>query len=253
LLLIDLFQKLHISTTWNLLENIHRERETSLESDEKDNPINYECIEKFLHTGKMEDLNYNFHLCTNMILQISRTYAKYLQALEDPSHFTPPDAKVFMVMVRKDMSTEAEPVPPKEPLPNQLEHINEENEGGSRNEEDHENETVKEDNTTGNAFTDHIFPSSSSSYDPQQHNNCSEEAISLATDMGNNDDNALDVEPCYESCNTNMVQKSFGDEDEASTLEEDDCNEELMQLEDMQLVDMWYQVDYCSQMVKSFK
>jgi hypothetical protein len=39
------------------------------------------------------------------------------------------------------------------------------------------------------------------------------------------------------------VQEPLGNEDEESTLEEDDCDEEFMQLEDMELIDMWYQVD----------
>ena len=44
--------------------------------------------------------------------------------------------------------------------------------------------------------------------------------------MGNNDNNALDY--YYEPCNTNIVQEPLGNENEASTLEEDDCGEEPM-------------------------
>jgi len=47
------FQKLLISTAWNLLENINLENKTFLECNEKDNVINYEAIEKFLSTGKV--------------------------------------------------------------------------------------------------------------------------------------------------------------------------------------------------------
>jgi hypothetical protein len=72
------FQTLLISTAWNLLENMHRENNISLEYDEEDNPINYECVERFLRTGEIEDLKDNFHLGANMILHISKIYAKYL-------------------------------------------------------------------------------------------------------------------------------------------------------------------------------
>ena len=68
------FQTLHISTAWKLLDTIHRERETFLEYHEEDNPVDYECIERFLNTGRVENLSDNFHLGTNMILQISKTY-----------------------------------------------------------------------------------------------------------------------------------------------------------------------------------
>jgi len=59
-----------------------------------------------------------------MILQISKTYVKYLQELGDCSHFTPPDARVFMVMVEKNIPTEMEPTPLKEPPPKPPELIN---------------------------------------------------------------------------------------------------------------------------------
>jgi len=215
-----------------------------------------------------------------MILQISKTYAKYLQALEDSTHFTPPDARVFMVMVKKDMSTKAEPFSPERLPPSQLKHIEEmvsldaslqPSEGTLENlaitkvsaihcmkdkeepqgEEVNENEVDKGMDTTGNIHTDHISPRSPISHYTQQVDNCSEEALSLATDMGNNDNYALDYH--HGPCNTNIVQEPLGNENEASTLEENDCDEELMQLEDMELIDMWYQVDHCSEVVKSFK
>ena len=119
------FQTLLISTTWNLLENMHRENNISLEYDEEDNPINYECVERFLRTGEIEDLKDNFHLGANMILQISKTYAKYLHALEDCTNFTPPDARVVMVMVKKDMAAKAKPALPERPPPSQPKYIKE--------------------------------------------------------------------------------------------------------------------------------
>ena len=66
----------------------------------------------------------------------------------------------------------------------------------------------------------------------------------LANDFGNI--NELKEEPCYESGDTNMIQETPLEKDEVPPQEEDEHEEELLILEDMQLLDMWEQVDYCS-------
>ena len=54
------------------------------------------------------------------------------------------------------------------------------------------------------------------------------------------------VERCYEFGDTNMIQETPLEKNEVPPQEEDEHEEELLILEDMQLLDMWEQVDYCS-------
>ena len=86
--------------------------------------------------------------------------------------------------------------------------------------------------------------SNTSSYSAQTVDNLSEEALCLANDFGNI--NELKEEPCYESGDTNMIHETPLEKDEVPSQEEDEHEEELMIFEDMQLMDMYEQVDHCS-------
>ena len=214
------FQTFLVSTAWNLLENMHRENNVSYEYDEDENPINYESVEKFLRTGRKEDLNDNSHLGINMINQISETYIEYLQGLDNPKYFTPPNPRVFMVLVKKDLSKK-----------------------------------VSEDNNITSILEPNHFPLHKDNFQiSQETKTCSEEAFSLDIDIGKNDIANKVEDYHYEPCDTNIVQEQEDEDDtESISDEEEECDDEFMQLEEMNLMDMWYQIEYCSEVVKSIR
>jgi len=213
------FQTFLVSTAWNLLENMHRESNVSYEYDEDENPINYESVEKFLRTGRKEDLNDNSHLGTNMINQISETYIDYLQGLDNPKYFTPPNPRVFMVLVKKDLSKK-----------------------------------ISEDNNITSILDTNHFPLHENNFQvSQETKTCSEEASSLDIDIGKNNVANKVEDYHYEPCNTNKVQEQEDEDDTASISDEEECDDECMQLEEMNLMDMWYQIEYCSETVKSIR
>jgi hypothetical protein len=90
--------------------------------DGDDPPIDYESIERFLDTGRVEDLSKNSHLGPNMILQITKRYTKHLQECGDMGYYRPPNARVFMVMVKNSIQAEVEEIPPKPPEPEVVVH-----------------------------------------------------------------------------------------------------------------------------------
>ena len=98
--------------------------------------------------------------------------------------------------------------------------------------EDYKVEIDKEDYGINNVFVDNASLTSTSSYNSQTIDNCSEEASCLAIDFGNSNNDELEIEPCYESCDTNVIQEVPLEKGEAPTPEEDIHDEELIELED---------------------
>jgi hypothetical protein len=116
------FMKLSPYKPWNLLEIIYNKGTFGcMEFIGKDDHI--DCIQQFLNNGRVEYLVESSNLDDDMIVQIVKTYAEHLQVRQDWDYFEPPDARGFMMMVKRSISTRVEANPPNEPPSTPSEHI----------------------------------------------------------------------------------------------------------------------------------
>ena len=102
------FIEINMHDAWNLLETIHHNKETynEWEQNKTNGPVDYDCIRKFLNTGKEEYLTESFKLDHETIVRIIKAYAEYLQVPRHWYHFEPPDARSFMITVVESKLTQ---------------------------------------------------------------------------------------------------------------------------------------------------
>jgi hypothetical protein len=75
------FSDFTMTQAWELLDTMHSNTESWITDVEGNGGVelDYECIQTFLKTGKQENLVANFHLDSDVILQIVKKYTEYLQ------------------------------------------------------------------------------------------------------------------------------------------------------------------------------
>jgi hypothetical protein len=116
------FMEYPVTKAWELLERIRRNRETWSFNigGEGGIEIDYDCINAFNQTGKVDDLAKDLHLDTNIVLHVIKSFTEHIEApKKDWIHYVPPPEPMKKVhtVVKTPLEPRKERPPYVEPIP----------------------------------------------------------------------------------------------------------------------------------------